>query len=169
IIHKDNVMTLECIKSDKLDKYEIKVKGKFEYEALLDSGANSSFISKDVFDKERLILDGKPKTIKQAVGSFRTMGSAHWLVKNNSICNNFKFHVVDDLERDIIFGHDIIKLLKIDLNEHLYTFKSVENKYNNTEDNDLKLDIGDNSLIKYTEKVKETCNDFKDILAVKAN
>ncbi|KAG0437551.1 hypothetical protein DMUE_3627 [Dictyocoela muelleri] len=162
--HSDNVMTLECIKSDNPNKFEIKVKGISEYEALIDTGANSSFLSKKTFEKEKLKLLGKPITIKQAVGSFKTMGYANWYVKNRSHNGNIKFHVVENSDRDIIFGCDGIRILKIDIKSHLYSLKNVNIK-DSVYKTEIDLDIGDENLKNNSSAVRDICEDYKEIFS----
>ncbi|KAG0440701.1 Transposon Ty3-I Gag-Pol polyprotein [Dictyocoela muelleri] len=162
-------MTLECIKSENPNKYEVDVKGKFNYKALIDTGANASFLSKKVYEKEGLVLNGKSTTIKQAVGSFKTLESTYWMVKNATKKINIKFHVVENFERDIIFGQNAIKSLRLNIKGHLLTLKSAENE-NLDElkfDNET-LDIGDDKTREYVNEVKKICEDFQEIFSTES-
>ncbi|KAG0435557.1 hypothetical protein DMUE_4674 [Dictyocoela muelleri] len=124
---KDNAMILECSEISDGNNYEVKVKGKHSYNALIDTGANASFISIDVMNKENLKLKGKSTKIKQAVGCFVTEGNTLWKVKNGSNISNLEFKVVKNLGREIIFGTDAIDKLKLKEKRFLYTVKDNTN------------------------------------------
>ncbi|KAG0433646.1 Transposon Ty3-I Gag-Pol polyprotein [Dictyocoela muelleri] len=157
-------MTLECIKSDNFKKFEIKVKCKSEYDALIDTGANCSFLSKKTYEKEGLKLLRIPITIKQAVDSFKTTSFTNWCVNNKAHNGNIKFNVVENLDRDIIFGCDSIRILKIDIKSHLYALRNVD--INDLEsENKLELDIGDDNLKYNRDAFQDVCENFKELFS----
>ncbi|KAG0441973.1 hypothetical protein DMUE_0647 [Dictyocoela muelleri] len=151
-------MTLECIASEIPDNFEITVKGKQAYKAFLDTSANASFISLKVVKYEELSVTKEPKIIRQAVGKFETLGHTFWNVKNSDKGAKIKFHVVKNLDTEIILGRDSLKALNLKREYKIYAIKEYnekesENKKNNVND----FNIGDEKTISY----------FKDTIKIR--
>ncbi|KAG0441069.1 Retrovirus-related Pol polyprotein from transposon 17.6, partial [Dictyocoela muelleri] len=160
----EKAMTLECISSEIPDNFEISVRGKNSYKALLDTGANASFISLNVVDKEKLTITNEPKIIRQAVGKFETLGHTFWKVRNADKVAKIKFHVVENLDTEIILGRDSLKKLNIKSDYKLYTIReSNDIKNENQKININDLSIGDEKTNSYVKDTIEICEKYKEI------
>ncbi|KAG0435474.1 hypothetical protein DMUE_4718 [Dictyocoela muelleri] len=155
---------------DHISPYVI-LEGQEKYKAILDSGADISLISYDIFKKEKLKMNEKSILIKQAIGNFKTMGSVIIKIKDKKIIHTLSFHVVENLQSEIIIGIDNLKKTKMGpiLNKNIKILSVSEEKYSDESFNVSSLDIGDDitkNKIKYVEKL---CEKYKHIFSTDGN